>query len=199
MAKSPDQPAPPRPRPQRDPAKHSKKDPAKPTRAKASRPDSAPTDPALEELLNPGIRQGTAGIGSQTGHETTKSGLQPPPDNSWDRREDFSRAHTARQSTRSKEGFNETPQSGYVGKAPVAPGELDPDLAKSLGIEDDAPSGETPGPALLRGKYGENLGVAATAHALESLLREGRREFADTPWVPHRPPRPEKSEGEIGR
>jgi len=41
----------------RDPSKHSKKDPARPTRAKASRPDAQPTDPALEALLNPGIRQ----------------------------------------------------------------------------------------------------------------------------------------------
>src|SRR5207253_2338629 len=38
-------------------------------------------------------------------------------------------------------------------------------------------------------------GVAATAHALEKLLREGRPEFAEKPWVPHRPPRPEKTEG----
>jgi excinuclease ABC subunit B len=183
----------------RDPAKHSKKDPAKPTRAKANRPDSPPTDPALAELLNPGIRQGTAGIGSQTGdggrRRAAASGLQPPPDNSWDRREDFSKAHTARRSTR--EGFNEAPQTGYAGKVPVAPGALDPDLAKSLGIEeDDAPSGEADdAPAVLRGKHGENLGVVATAHALENLLREGRREFSETPWVPHRPPRPEKSEG----
>src|SRR5260370_31151795 len=58
----------------RDPAKHSKKDPAKPTRAKANRPDSPPTDPALAELLNPGIRQGTAGIGSQT-----RDAPPPPP------------------------------------------------------------------------------------------------------------------------
>ena len=113
MAKSPDPPDAPRPlagpppqageavapRGKRDPAKHSKKDPAKPTRAKASRPDSAPTDPALERLLNPGIRQGTAGIGSQTGHETVprraggESGLQPPPDNSRDRRADFLAQH----------------------------------------------------------------------------------------------------------
>src|SRR5580658_1942458 len=136
MAKSPDQPRPP---PKRDPAQHSKKDPAKPTRAKANRPDSAPTDPALEQLLNPGIRQGTAGIGSQTGQarggEEGGSGLRPPPDNSWDRRADFSKAHTARHSTRkgSEDGFKEAPQSGYVGK--VAPGELDPDLAKSLGFD----------------------------------------------------------------
>jgi excinuclease ABC subunit B len=212
MANSPDQPEAPPPKrdaikrslpkrslPKRDPAKHSKKDPAKPTRAKANRPDSPPTDPALAELLNPGIRQGTAGIGSQTGQTPRRgdagaSGLQPPPDNSWDRREDFSKAHTARHSTR--QGFKEAPQTGYAGKIPVAPGELDPDLAKSLGIEDDAPpSGETPGMPVLRGKHGENLGVAATAQALESLLRQGRKEFTETPWVPHRPPRPDKSEG----
>ena len=120
MANSPDQPDAPQPPKReaikrsvskRDPAKHSKKDPAKPTRAKANRPDSAPTDPALAELLNPGIRQGTAGIGSQTGHETGATGLQPPPDNSWDRRADFSKAHTARRSTRQgpKGAFTEAP------------------------------------------------------------------------------------------
>ncbi|HEY6702954.1 MAG TPA: excinuclease ABC subunit UvrB, partial [Xanthobacteraceae bacterium] len=38
-------------------------------------------------------------------------------------------------------------------------------------------------------------GVVATAHALEKLLREGRPEFGERPWTPHRPPRPEKSEG----
>jgi excinuclease ABC subunit B len=35
----------------------------------------------------------------------------------------------------------------------------------------------------------------ASQQSLEKLLREGRREFSDTPWMPHRPPRPEKSEG----
>src|SRR5206468_10830825 len=30
---------------------------------------------------------------------------------------------------------------------------------------------------------------------LERLLREGRPEFVTQPWVPHRPPRPDKSEG----
>ena len=90
MARGPDRPDAPS---KRDPAKHSKKDPAKPTRAKASRPDLPPIEPALAKLLNPGIDQGTAGPGSQTG-------LQPPPDNSWDRRADFANAHTARKSTR---------------------------------------------------------------------------------------------------
>src|SRR6195256_6220681 len=100
---------PPRPKPGRDPAKHSKKDPAKPTRAKAARPDQAPTEPALAKLLNPAIERGEAGLGSQTG-------LKPPPDNSFDRRADFSAAHRARKST--QEGFADAPQGGYVGKTP---------------------------------------------------------------------------------
>ena len=80
MAKAPDNPdAPKKRKDTRDPAKHSKKDPARPTRAKAARPDLPPTEPALAELLNPGIGQGTAGPGSQTG-------LKPPADNSFDRR-----------------------------------------------------------------------------------------------------------------
>ena len=139
MAKAPDDPnapqEPPRgrkPKPARDPAKHSKKDPARPTRAKASRPDQPPTDPALAELLNPGIGQGTAGPGSQTG-------LKPPPDNSFDRRADFSAAHRARKSTAS--GFGEAPQAGYAGKGPApadaAPAGVESELAQALGFEPD--------------------------------------------------------------
>src|SRR6476646_11654392 len=134
MAKAPDNPnapqEPPRgrkPKPARDPAKHSQKDPARPTRAKASRPDQPPTDPALAELLNPGIGQGTAGPGSQTG-------LKPPPDNSFDRRADFAAAHRARKST--GQGLGEAPQAPYRGGAPL--GELDPDLAKALGLDDES-------------------------------------------------------------
>ena len=199
MAQSPDRPGPPR-KPKRDPAKHSKKDPAKPTRAKAARPDLAPIAPALAELLNPALNQGTAGVGSQTG-------LKPPPDNSWDRRADFARSHTSRRST--QDGFKESPQTGYVGKTPVSPGELDPDLARSLGISDDeepqagSSGAERDRPARQRPARSnslEGLGVAATAEALDKLLREGRPEFADKHggnliWTPHRPPRPEKSEG----
>src|SRR6267142_4267847 len=99
--------------PKRDPAKHSKKDPAKPTRAKAARPDLPSIEPALAKLLNPAIERGEAGLGSQTG-------LKPPPDNSFDRRADFSAAHRARKST---QGFEEASQAGYAGK--VSPGEID--------------------------------------------------------------------------
>jgi len=54
-----------------------------------------PIGPALAELLNPAINRGDAGMGSGTG-------LQPPPDNSWDRRSGGeAAAHRARASTKS--------------------------------------------------------------------------------------------------
>src|SRR5262247_1029093 len=180
----------------RDPAKHSKKDPAKPTRAKASRPDLPPTEPSLEKLLNPGIGQGTAGPGSQTG-------LQPPPDNSFDRRADFAAAHRARKST--AQGLGEAPQASYRGTAPL--GELDPDLAQALGLQDDdsgddsalppAGSDETAAKDSRHATFRGITGASATVRALETLLREGRPEFSERPWTPHRPPRPEKSEGGV--
>ena len=132
------------------------KDPAKPTRSKAARPDAGPLDRALADLLNPAIGQGRAGVGSQTGQDADASStrrqnspnpspqgggerLKPPSDNSFDRRADFANAHRARASV--ARGFGEAPQQGYVGKTPVPPGELDPDLARALGIDeqDDEP------------------------------------------------------------
>src|SRR6202789_747705 len=62
--------------------------------SKAHRPAVQPIGPALAELLNPAINRGDAGMGSGTG-------LQPPPDNSWDRRSGGeAAAHRARASTR---------------------------------------------------------------------------------------------------
>ena len=208
-----------RPDPQhRDPAKHSKKDPAKPTRAKASRPDSAALDPSLAELLNPAIGQGRAGLGAQTGSPSPQdageaSKLAPPPDNSWDRRSDFSNAHKARKST--QHAFNERPQSGYAAKG--GPG-IDPELADAFESGGSDPSKSLiGGPPEDRDEMAEiferqrekrhrptpqpiTLGVTASMQALEQLLREGREEFregegAGKIWMPHRPPRPEKSEG----
>src|SRR5215471_11520589 len=194
MAKTPDDPNAtqrPKQKPARDPTKHSKKDPARPTRAKAARPEQPPMEPALADLLNPGIGQGTAGPGSQTG-------LKPPADNSFDRRADFSAAHRARKST--AQGLSDAPQTPYRS---TRLGELDPDLAKALGIHDDdsaLPPPESapttprdPRRATLRGI----TGATATVHALETLLPEGRPEFSERPWTPHRPPRPEKSEGGV--
>jgi excinuclease ABC subunit B len=197
-------------RPDRDPAKHSKKDPAKPTRAKAARPDSSPLDPALADLLNPAIGEGRAGMGSQTG-------LQQPPDNSFDRRADFSAAHRARKSTQGKsaEGLGERPQTDYVAKGPAG---IDPELADALGYGDSDPTKPLTGePPEGRDELADifqsqrekrhrpniqpvTLGVTASMQALEHLLREGREEFrardgATQIWTPHRPPRPDKSEG----
>ena len=79
MPKSPDKPKKPR-------------DYARPTRAKAARPEAPAPEPALDRLLNPGIERGTAGMGSGTG-------LQPPPDNSFERRSDMRSEHQGRKST----------------------------------------------------------------------------------------------------
>ena len=156
----------------RNPATHSKKDPARPTRAKASRPDSSPMEPSLAELLNPAIGQGTAGVGAQTGLEPNPepSGLKPPPDNSFDRRADFSAAHRARKSTK---GFDEAPQSDYVGKTPHEPVTINTKLAEALGYrmpgDEDVDADTAPS------------GVTATAQALEQLLRKAARSSTTRP------------------
>ena len=88
-----------------------RKDPAHPTRAKAAREALPPIAAALADLLNPAINRGEAGVGSQTGlpppcpppraeeGREGASGLQPPADNSRDRRADFAAAHRARASS----------------------------------------------------------------------------------------------------
>src|SRR5262249_13197010 len=113
-------------------------------------------------------------------------------------------------------------QAGYVAKSPLrdltkpltGPGEIDPDLARALGLVDEereslqrplnagSSADNLPSQDLLRlprvmplPGEGDASAVAATAQELEALLRDGRPEFSDQPWVPHRPPRPEKSEG----
>src|SRR5947207_15390171 len=108
MAKNPDRP----------------KKPVKTPKSKAHRPDVQPIGPALAELLKPAINRGDAGLGSGTG-------LQPPPDNSRDRRSGGeAAAHRARASTPKEfpqdntrpmplrpgardAGFDEAPQANY--------------------------------------------------------------------------------------
>ena len=153
-------------------SKHAK-NPARQTRAKANRPDFEPTAPALENLLNPGIKTGTAGPGSQTG-------LRPPADNSRDRRADIAAAHTARASTSpAQSSAHGTDRDGARGELAG----IDSELAQALGFEGTDERGA--------------VGASATVRALEQLLREGRPEFLGKPWTPHRPPRPEKSEGGV--
>lgn len=176
----------------KSPPKKPTKDPARATRAKAARPDDAQTPDELAALLNPGIARGTAGMGSGTN-------IQPPPETSWERRKGFSAEHTARRSTQGLEkpaGFDEAPQADFTA-SPITG--LDPALADELGLSDELkyrlPRADLPaGPGGLA-----SMGVEATAQSLERLLREGRPEFASAGdvWTPHRPPRPEKSEGGI--
>ncbi|MGA7611920.1 MAG: DEAD/DEAH box helicase family protein, partial [Xanthobacteraceae bacterium] len=192
MAKNPDTPKRPR-------------DPARPTRSKANREQLPPIAPALADLLNPAIKRGDAGVGSQTG-------LQQPPDNSRDRRADAAAAHRARAST--PQGFGEASQAGYVGKTPnVQPVIFDAELARAFGMPGDetqsdtsTPVPDTPPPGGRRRATPAETdalgGVAATTDALEQLLRQGRREFLrddGTPqiWTPHRPQRPDKTEGGV--
>ncbi|HEU5017863.1 MAG TPA: DEAD/DEAH box helicase family protein, partial [Pseudolabrys sp.] len=180
---------------------------------------------------------------------TEKNGLQPPPDNSWDRRRDFSDAHRARKSTK---GFGEAPQRSYT--APPVTG-LHPALERELGLSTDEAQSPSPLWGGVRGGGDENsedtasapplpdpppqggrelseqgegpekttnskyrlpradlptgsgpglsaFGGIASQQSLEQLLRDGRAEFRDEQaggkvWTPHRPPRPEKSEGGI--
>src|ERR1700712_5024795 len=120
------------------------KKPPKTPKSKAHRPDVQPIGPALAELLNLAINRGDAGMGSGTG-------LQPPPDNSRDRRSGGEAAiHRARKSTPkdfppagsvspmplrqnpqppgARQGLEEAPQANY-GTAATIP-TLDPELAK---------------------------------------------------------------------
>src|ERR1700730_11297449 len=166
MAKNPD-----------PPKKPTKTPKSKAPNSKARRPEVQPIGPALAELLNPAINRGESGVGSSTG-------LQPPPDNSWDRRSGGeAAAHRARASTRGasddvakrdavtkggeSRGFDEAPQANYGTSATIPT--LDPELAKQLGFtteEEDAAALARPP----RNKM-EALGVAATADALDALIR----------------------------
>src|SRR5271167_2377150 len=103
------------------PNKPGKTPKSKAPNSKASRPEVQPIGPALAELLNPAINRGESGLGSSTG-------LQPPPDNSWDRRAGGeAAAHRARASTRetggdvakrdasaARQGFDEGPQREFA-------------------------------------------------------------------------------------
>src|ERR1700710_1187870 len=93
------------------------KKPSKTPKSKAHRPDVQPIGPALAELLNPAINRGESGIGSSTG-------LQPPPDNSWDRRSGGeAAAHRARASTPKSFGDADNgPRSTPLRPNPQPPG-----------------------------------------------------------------------------
>ena len=103
--------------------------------------------------------------------------------------------------SRAAQGFGEAAQAKYSSDAELI--EASPELARALGLDGDAvsfpePEFQRPKPERRRPERGDisSMGVAATAESLDNLLREGRAEFKGAvAWTPHRPARPEKSEG----
>jgi excinuclease ABC subunit B len=88
---------------------------------------------------------------------------------------------------RRQPGFAEAPQAGYD-SGPLS--RIDAKLAETLG-RGAAPEKGAP----LYQPQGV-VGAAATADSLKDLLERGDPNLRETaPWTPHRPPRPDKSEG----
>ena len=169
------------------PPKKPKKDPARPTRAKAARPDDKPTPDALANLLNP-----ASDAARLAWVRTGKPGLQPPPDNSWDRRRDFSEAHKARKSTPKE--FNEAPQRDYTASPMTG---LDPKTGGRTLASFRTAQGDRN--IVCRAPTCRRSPAASAASPASSpsngCCARAVRNSPPVPWTPHRPPRPEKSEG----
>ncbi|MCJ2143500.1 excinuclease ABC subunit UvrB [Methylobacterium sp. E-066] len=155
------------------------------TSAKASKPELKPLDTYLAALLNPALNRNRP---PPIAPEPEKP--RPGKPKGRPAKEPISKAATRRAEI-ARDGFAEAPQAGYaLGDA----AEVDPRLAQALGLipPEDGPvpeGAELPDPA------GDG-GASATVTALERLLIEGNPLFKDgQTWVPHRPDRPQKSEG----
>ena len=139
-----------------------------------------------------------AGEGRGGGSTGTDSVAAPTPDPSPQGGGEETRASASKNPGLSESAQREFAPANYGTSATIPT--LDPELAKQLGFtteEEDAAALARPP----RNKM-EALGVAATADALDALIRDGRPEFKGEDgqikiWTPHRPPRPEKSEGGV--
>ena len=88
------------------------------------------------------------------------------------------------------EGFGERAQASYAAGDVAA---IDPALAQALGHDGPGPGEDAAEETSLA-----TDGVSATVTALTKLLTDGNPLHKHgKPWVPHRPPRPDKSEGGI--
>ena len=85
-------------------------------------------------------------------------------------------------------GFGEAPQAGFESGSMT---DVDPALAGKLGFQPaPKPAPRRPGP--------DFSGAEVTADSLKALLEMGDPNLRESrPWTPHRPPRPDKSEGGI--
>jgi excinuclease ABC subunit B len=81
-------------------------------------------------------------------------------------------------------GMAERPQLDFEAAPALAP-VVDPELARAAGFEKPENDAD----------YVPSLGARASADSLANLIRDGRPEINNTAWVPHRPERPQKSEG----
>jgi excinuclease ABC subunit B len=155
--------------------------------AKASKPELKPLDTYLAELLNPALNRNRLAPIEPSPEPPARPGKVKGRTGKGDGKAATRRAEIAR------DGFAEAPQAGYaLGDA----ADVDPRLAQALGLtppeDGPAPEGaDLPDP-------GADGGASATVTALERLLTEGNPLFKDgQTWVPHRPERPQKSEGGV--
>ncbi len=146
------------------------KDPTRAPRSKAAKPELKPLDQHLAELLNPALVKGRAAPGTAA---SDRHGLAEKPQADFD-------AGEAAKGRRWGEADTSLTRDEILKSAPrrVREGNV-------AGAEDATM--ELP-----------STGVSATVSALSKLLLEGNPLHKDgKPWTPHRPPRPEKSEGGI--
>ncbi|MBB3809350.1 excinuclease ABC subunit UvrB [Pseudochelatococcus contaminans] len=98
-----------------------------------------------------------------------------------------------------KRGLSEAPQAGYrIDGEPFS----DPDLSAKFALDGEADAPRKPvhrrGKDLTASHAIPGSGVSATVEALTQLLESGNPFIkGDTIWTPHRPERPDKSEGGI--
>jgi excinuclease ABC subunit B len=146
------------------------KDPTRAPRSKAAKPELKPLDQHLAELLNPALVKGRAAPGTAASD---------------------------------RQGLTEKPQAAFDAGEPAKGrrwGEADVSLTRDE-ILKSAPRRVREGNVAGAEDATMELpatGVSATVSALSKLLLEGNPLHKDgKPWTPHRPPRPEKSEGGI--
>ncbi len=91
-------------------------------------------------------------------------------------------------------GLSEAPQSGFDSGA----AEMDPNLARKLGLTEIARPSDPVRRVRTARPDKAITGAGITNNALQELLERGDPNLREAkPWVPHRPERPEKSEGGI--
>ena len=107
----------------------------------------------------------------------------------------------------SRDGFGEAPQAAFTASENEALRSLlstrrdrpqDEAAPEPSAVVADGPSRKTERLPTLPPSPDALIGASATVEALSKLLTEGDPRISkDRPWMPHRPPRPEKTEGGI--